>query len=299
MKTVMLLGLVITAACSKTEELRPPAKTGPPSDGVELVTIGDMSATRVLRYQLVKGAKSQLELAMNLDMDAGGRANKMPTLAMTLEIVAEDVLADGNAKIRTTVVGAEARARPGAVEASAALAQMSSSLVGITFTATLSPSGRIHDSKVDTKQLPSGLSAQVSQLTQNLEQVAMPLPLGPVGVGAKWTTRKTVQQEGLEMVTITTVELTAMEGNLVTFASTSTISAKDQTITNNGMSIGVKDVGGGGHAKGTIDLSRMTMTGQFDIEFRGTMSAQGQTAPMKMAMGMTMKPVTQGAQSAP
>ena len=300
MKVVTLVALVAMASCAKAEE-RKVAKTTEPSDGLELVSAGASSARKPLRYHLQKGAKSPLELVMNLELEAGGRGGKLPSLVMALEIGVDDVLPDGGAKVRTTVTGATAREREGTVVPASMMDSMTSMLEGMAFTATLSPDGSLRDSKFElTKPIPPTMKSQVAQLTQNLEQVAMRLPEVALGVGAKWTARKTVQQNGLDMVTLTTVEITAIDGDRVTFTSNSTVSAPDQTVIDGGETVTIKDVGGGGTGKGTIDLSRMTMTGEFTAEFRGMMSAKGETAPMRMAMKMTMAPMAaQGAHNAP
>jgi len=300
MKLVTLVAVVALASCARPDE-RKVAETRPPSDGLELVTAGASNARKPLRYHLQKDAKSPLELVMDLELAAGGRGGKLPSLVMALEIAVEDVLPDGAAKVRTTVVGASAREREGSVVPASTMGSMTSMLEGMTFTATLSGDGALRDSKVEmTKPVPPTMQSQVGQLTQNLEQVAMRLPDVPLGVGAKWTTRKTVTQNGLDMVTLTTVEITAIDGDRVTFTSTSTVTAPDQTVTEGGELVSIKDVGGGGTGSGTIDLSRMTMAGEFTAEFRGMTSAKGQTAPMKMAMKMTMKPgAAQGAHKAP
>jgi uncharacterized protein DUF6263 len=295
--TVMYVALALVA-CDKSDGSK--AKPSPTNDGVELVTTGQATDQRVLRYHLTRATTSQIELAMSLDMDAGGRANKLPTLAMTLETTVTDVAADGTATIHTTVKAAHARERPGSTQLTPVMAQMTGQLVGLGFTAKLSSGGKLTDTKLDTQGLAAPLGAQLGQLTQSLEQLAMPLPEYPVGVGAKWQTRRTAKQDGLELTTVTTVELTAIDGDKVTFTSTSTVSAPDQQLTKDGITVAVKDVGGGGTSKGTIDLGRMMMTGEFSLEFRGTMSAEGQTAPMRMQMSMTLVPaVAQGAQSAP
>jgi hypothetical protein len=284
MQIVILVALAV-AACTRADDGIAPRP--PTNDGVTLVTVGE-APQRLLRYQLARGAKSRLELAMDMDMEAGGRGGKMPTLAMTLEIAVDDVLPDGNARVRTTIVAAQARERTGAVVPVQLMGQMAQDLTGLTFTGTLTPTGALRDGKLDTKQLPDSLKTQLAKLTQILEQVAMPLPDAPVGVGATWTTRKTAAQDGLQLVTVTTIELTKLAGDQIGFASSSTITAPNQELDQDGVHVSVRDLGGGGSARGTIDLARATLIGSSALEFRGTMTAQGQTAPMKMAMLVTM-----------
>lgn len=282
MRFVIFLALL---GCDKSKPADPSAIIG--GDSVQLVSAG-LEPARLLRYHLTKGETSSLELAMDLDLDAGGRGGVMPRLIMKLGVVIEDVLPTGDAKIKTTIESARVEQREGGKVPIAAVAQMTDMLSGITYTAELSPDGVLKNPKVDASKT-TGLDAQIQQLTEGLEQVAIRMPAIPVGVGAKWTSRKDSKRNDLQMTTVTTIQITALDGDKVTFASTSTVTAPDQTVSQNGVTASIKDVGGGGSGSGTVDLSKMSMQGQVTAEFRGMMSSGSATAPLKMAMKMTLK----------
>jgi hypothetical protein len=93
----------------------------------------------------------------------------------------------------------------------------------------------------------------------------------------------------LDLVTVSTVTITALDGDRVAFTSRSTVTTPDQTLDQQGVAMSIKNFGGGGSGAGTIDLSRMTMTGELRSEFRGTLTAQGQTSELKLAMTVKMK----------
>jgi hypothetical protein len=286
MKIVIVVALLALAGCKNERSQPDPAPTGDP-DTVELLTPGS-EPTRLLRYRLAKGSTSGLEYTMEVDLDGGGRGGKMPGLLMSLTIYVEDVLADGSAKVKTTVDKARVLEREGATIPVVAVANMTQMLTGLSYTATLTPDGTLRDVKIVSSQAQT-MAKELGQTLQGLEQVAMAMPRVPVGVGAKWSSRKQTTQNGVAMTTVTTFEITALDGDTVSFASTSTISAPDQTIQEAGVSATIKDIGGGGTSKGTVDLSKMTMTGEFSQEFRGTMVAQGSAASLRVAMKMTMK----------
>lgn len=287
MRFVIVVALLV--ACTKASEEKPqPVKS---NDGTELLTTG-RGEQRALRYKLVKGTKAKLELSMSNAISAGNRDMKMPALVITLELVVEDVKPDGTANIKTTIVAATMREVPGATVPVGVVAEMATSLSGTVFTATLSPTGRVIDPKVvPTKNVPTPVRAQIEQLNQQISQVAIPLPEVPVGVGAKWSVKSDTDLDGIKLVTVTTTEVVKLEGEVVTFASATTITAPDQKVRNGDVQAELKDIGGGGSSKGVVDLARMTMDGEMSLEFRGTMSAQGLTAPLKMAMTMSTKPV--------
>jgi hypothetical protein len=284
-KIVMLVAfaLVITS-CEKTAEPNNPPS---PSNDVELLSSGS-EPRQLLRYRLIKGTTSPLELAMDLDLDAAGRGGKLPTLIMSLSIKVDDALPDGNFKIKTTVEKARVQDREGSAIPLAAVANMTQMLTGMTYTATLSPDGTLRDAKIVSSHAQT-MASELSQFTQGLEQLAMRMPAVPVGVGAKWSSRKSTTQNELALTTVTTIAVTAIDGDRVSFASTSTVSAPDQTVKQGAITTSIRDIGGGGSGTGVVDLSKMTMAGEVSAEFRGTMLSQGSAGNLRIAMKMLLK----------
>src|SRR5262249_41638874 len=64
--------------------------------------------------RLTKGGKVTSQLECDADVKSSELGGSMPTQVVTLETVVDDVLADGAAKLRITVVDAGIRERPGA-----------------------------------------------------------------------------------------------------------------------------------------------------------------------------------------
>lgn len=301
---IALFGL----GCGKTEE--PTEKpVAAPTEGLELIKPG-ADPRRVLRYQLAKGTSTPVTLAVDVDLDAAGQGGPLPTMVMETRIACEDVLPDGSMKIRTTIVHVIAKDRPGGVIPAAQMA--TAQLDGMAMTGVLAPNGTLKDMHLDLtgKDLPPVISGQLTTLSRSFEQVTMPLPAEPVGIGAQWRQRKTIEQAGMTMLTITTIDVTAIEGDKLVFTSIAEVRGKDQTITQGGTAIALKNLGGKGTGYGTVDLARMMMTGQITGEFHSEMSAGGQDATMKMKIVTRMTPgpaepapapadAGQGAQSAP
>ena len=290
---VLAVGLLAVGACKKEEPASGSGgdKSGAaaPSGGIEVIANG-AEPRKQLRYKVAKGTKTPVEFAMDIDMDAGMTMN-MPTLAMMMDIGVDEVASNGDMKLRTTVNSVTARDRAGAsLKASMRNGQLDM-MNGLAMTAMLSPDGSLKDTKVEPgKNLPASMQSQMSSMTSNLEQVAMPLPPGPVGVGAKWKAKKTIEQNGMKMTTLNTVEITALDGDKMTFKSTSEISGPDQTVHQNGMSIDMKNIEGGGTGQGTIDLTKLVMSGAFNVHFKAKMNAQGENANMSMGMKLVLTP---------
>jgi len=278
-----------TAGCGKDKEAAPPGP--PPGDGIQVITAGN-EPRQVLRYKVAQGTTSQLELALDVDIDAAGQGGPLPTLVMTSEVVAEVVLPDGSMKMRTTIGEVTARERAGSPVTAEQMAEQTRLMTGLVLRGSLSPDGTLRDLEVDTagKVLPPGITAQLETLGRSFEQVAMPLPTTPVGVGASWIHKRHVDQNGMKMLTATTFTLTALAGDVVTFQSATVVSGKDQTVTQGTQTLDLKNISGKGTGNGTVDLSRMSMTGELAAEMTSDMSAQGETTRMTMKMVTRVQP---------
>lgn len=281
-------------ACGSKSTPPPPAV-----DGLVLLDAG-REPRRVARYVLSKQVVVPLELAMDVDLKLGDRGGALPTLVMNLDVGTEDVQPDGNARTRTTIKAATARDRAQTSVPTEQLARQAATLPGLAVVATVSPAGQIVDARteMDGKAVPLALQAQISSLQQNLEQLAMPLPTQMIGPGAKWRYRKTIDVNGAQLVTVTTIDVLAFVDRSLEIALATEISGADQQATRDGLTVDIKRIRGSGSGKGTIDLSRMTMTGERTMKVQFDMIAEGRTAPLDMTVAMRVAP-PQGAQSAP
>jgi hypothetical protein len=288
--------IVLAVACGKDKAPPPPPVI---NDPVQVVTPG-AEPRQVLHYRLAKGSRSLIELALDVDIDAGGQGGPLPTLVMSSEIVADDVLPDGSFAVHTTILDIRARSRSGSPVTAEQMSEQTQLMRGLTLRGTLTPNGALRDLKVDTgaTTLPPGLHAQLDTLSRSFQQVAMPLPLTPVGAGAQWLHTKTLDESGIKMTTATTVTLKAIEGDKLTFQSTTVVSGKDQSVTQDDTTIDLKNVSGKGAGSGTVDLSRMVMTGELAAEFGADMSAQGENTRMGMKMVTRVTPGTAAPSSA-
>src|SRR5690349_2491269 len=98
MKIVIAVVLAIGCSKSSSSESAAPAPGSAavaeaPRDGIQLLSAGDPKSARALRYHLVKGTQSFVELDMAIE---AGRP--MPRMSQKLEIDVEDVASDGSAR---------------------------------------------------------------------------------------------------------------------------------------------------------------------------------------------------------
>src|SRR5689334_7304806 len=133
MRRIALMLLTLAACKEKEPEPPPPA---PPHDGVTVVQPG-AAPLQPLRYHPTKGVRTTSQLICDLDTRTDGHDDPMPTVVVDLETVVEDVLADGTAKLRLTILQTAARERPGMAITLDLVRDQLAAMQGIAFTETL------------------------------------------------------------------------------------------------------------------------------------------------------------------
>lgn len=245
-----------------------------------MVKLGD-APQQLLRYHLAKGTTSAMEVVMDYEVAANDKSMKMPTLVLETETTILDVQLDGTASTRTKVVNAAIRAREGAA-LPGLFGDKAQRLVGVTFAGTVSAGGRILSSQVvGADKVAADLADWVQSIDKSLRAIAMPLPDVPVGVGAQWKHRATVNQQGIHGSTVTSVELVSIDKDKVTYTTTTEASGADQHVTEQGQTTDVKHVGGHGSGRGTVDLAKLAMTGELSMSLSAEMTTNEQTAKVK------------------
>lgn len=280
----VLLLTIFLLACKKGDR-----DTQSHSTDLQIVSRG-AEPRRQLHYKLAKGQTQKLDVAVDMNITAGDMGGALPTIVMSLSVSVEDVLPVG-AKLRATVVDMRAVDRDETRVAANALTGPLEMMKGIVLTATLTPNGRTFGTKLDTgdKQLPDTAKAQLAALASSFDQLMMPLPDVAIGVGAVWRTSKPIEQNAMKLTAVNSVELTALDGDTLSFALDTEIHGDDQTVTQAGMTVEIKDIIGTGTGKGSIDLRTLAITNELTTQFRSEMQTPGEPAATPMRMDMTMR----------
>ena len=281
----LLLTLVVLSACKDHKPEQPPPPP-PPHDGVTLIQPGT-PPLQVLRYRLTKGAKTTSELVYDFeaqdalndpsapakragDTPADSQTGSSPTLIVTLETEVQDVLPDGTAKLRMTVVKTRVRDRAGSQVASDVVTDQATAAEGVVITETVAPDGQVSDAHVEAAaKLPGKAQARIDSLIQSLEHVAMRLPTEPIGIGATWRERKPLPEGGIRAISETTYTLTSITGTTVAYTSTGHASGGPQTIEEDGMKVAVTNPRGHSETTGVVDLARYAL----EVTSKSTFSA--------------------------
>jgi hypothetical protein len=297
MRNVIAIAL-LAASCGKSE--KPPPPPPPPAEGLELVDPG-LPPLAVMHYQLAKGTRTAIEMSLDAELTASSGNRPMPTLVVDTDVTAEDVLPDGSIRVRTAVTAVTARDRAGSGLTGEQLSGPMQILVGTSLVGTVTPSGVLGNLVTDLggKVVPPALDQQLATLRTSFEQLAMPLPAQPIGIGALWRYNKSIDQGGMKMTSATTVKITAITGTTMTFALSSEVTGPDQTLTQAGTTIQIKNIAGKARGTGTLDLATMTIAGELAAELHSDMADASSSERIGMTTTTKLRPAPQGAQKAP
>ena len=251
---------------------------------LQIVSAGNEPRQR-LRYQPTKGAQQQIDVAVDVEITAGDMGGPMPTIVMTLSLAVGDMVPIGS-RLRSSVVDVTARDRDESRVPANALSGPLEMLKGVVLTTTLTPNGRLVGTKIDTggKAMPDSAKKPLAALTTSFDQLMMPLPDDPVGVGAVWRNSRPLEQNGMKMIAVNMVKLTSITGDKIAFDLETMIHGDDQTIRQGDLSVDIKDITGTGTGKGTLDLRTLAMTSELSTELRSAMQAPGEAQPMPMKL---------------
>ncbi len=283
------LALLALVAC-KTNE---PAKGPPPTDVI--VVKPGAAPQKAVRYAVAKGAHTTVELATDWKVTAGDIGNVLPTIVTSFDVTCEDVDKDGGMHLRARVIDASAHEKAESGINPASLATVLDPLKDYALRVTLQPDGRVSPPAFEAPPAGSGsgegsaaIAEQLNALAASFQQLAIPLPTAPIGVGAQWKTTRTIEQGGMRLTSTTTLDVTSLDAQAIGFTLASDIKGADQTVTQSGIAVELKDVGGSATGKGTIDLAKGVTTGELHFDLHSQMTAAGSSTPMRAQTDITM-----------
>ncbi|HSS01751.1 MAG TPA: hypothetical protein VLM79_32060 [Kofleriaceae bacterium] len=262
--TLVLVTFATLAACK--DESPPLAPIPPPHDGVTLIQRG-APPYQTLRYRLTRGTRTISQLVCDLAVKNDGENGPMPILVVDLDTSVEEVLPDGNARLRLTVTQTSVRDRLGSPVASDMVLAQATAMHGVVIAETLAPDGQLVESHVEAAaSVPDRAREQLDHLTRSLAQVAMRMPVEPVGIGATWRERRTLPEGGIRAVSETLYTLTSITPTTLVYSSVGLSSGEPQTIEQEGLKVEVTNTRGYSQAQGTVDLARYA----FDVTSTST-----------------------------
>ncbi|MGE5181115.1 MAG: hypothetical protein ACM31C_03590 [Acidobacteriota bacterium] len=283
--------LVVLVACRSHDK---PAPKAPPPDPLAAVLVNaGAEPRRPVHYALAKGTKVELDLAIDAHLAIAGISPEMPEQQFVLEVVVDDVLADGRMQLRSTIVHAAARdGSAGSGSAGSgldprALAGRLAMLEGTAITATLSPDGRLDALALDDGGRPQ---PDAAELLAGFGRLAIALPKDPIGVGARWTSSRELTPGGVRVTATSTFDVTALAADKLSYRVTTELHGADQQATMQGVAIDVAKITGSGSGDGTLDLAHFANQATLELKLAATMTAQGEASPLELGVKTVLAP---------
>ena len=245
----LLFVLVLVAGCEPVqpdlaggpreiplEEVEPPPdQASPTPEGITVQLLEAGAEPRsVLRYRLEPGHTERIRVTSSYlqrtgRKGAGRSADEDRTIALELEATVEGAAGVGTRRWSFRIVDASIE-RAGSARLSRADLELTvGELEGKGGFAITTDRGLPHTLSLRLPRMPDLTTQYLADaLTRELHNLAVPLPLEPVGVGARWTVTDFVESRGVRTDRSSTFELTALEGARGQVTTTSTQSAEPQ-----------------------------------------------------------------------
>ncbi len=263
---------------------------------VTLVDAGS-DPKRALRLKPKAGDTQAASMVMNMDMKMGMGGQKMPMklpgMKMNMSVKVDSVNKAGDAtygfKLDSVDVVARDGVDPGVVTA---MKQGINGLVGMAGKATVTSRGYATAGEL---QMPAGANPQMKQMVdsfkQSMDQMSIPLPEEPVGVGAKWKVVQAIDQNGMKIAQTATFEVVKIDGDKVDTKFSLAQTAAPQKIDSKDMPAGadarLKSLKGSGTGTTTFNLAKV-MPEASDMTVKSSVSMSMKMGNQEQAMDMDM-----------
>jgi hypothetical protein len=243
-----------------------------------------------LKYQAPAGTKQKMEMSMDITMDVPMMGKmSMPTMVMVADVEVLSVAADGKITNKMTFTDAKVKdtkdSMPGLADA---LKEPMSKIKGTSTTMVIEPSGKVVSMEVDAPNDPM-LEQTMGQTKQGLDQMVAQLPDKPVGKGAKWRVKQTVEQGGMKIDQTIDFEVMAITDKTAKIKGVAVLTAPKQEMKQQGMSVTLEKLDGSGTTDLDIDFTKVvpSVDGKIDMDMKA--GAMGQSQEMKMSMSMKIR----------
>jgi hypothetical protein len=292
---MLALAGLLAAGCRNSTPT--PAATGRP-----VVTLLDPGAAprRALRYRLSPGAEEAMIMRTDMTIETKTDGTpappvEYPTVAMTLRLRVVDAQSLDHARYEFALESAAVEDAPGLQpEVVATLRQHFQDVTGMTGSANIDARGFNWNARMEPprgRDTTPAVRQMIDNAAQGMERMSAPLPEEPVGRGARWELRQTIEQNGVTLQQRTLFELLELDGQRGVLATQITQHADRQPMTITGMPAGTAellslDSTGAGRLQFDLDrlAPRSTLTIHSDYAVRVTSEDAPQTIDTRVEM---------------
>ena len=284
-----------------------PAAGAPPT--VTLTSPG-AQPRKALRFVIANGHREHMTMDTALAMTLAVGENSIPEVKLPLFRVGADlavtaVSETGDMTISITFTDVNWIAASGSdPSVLGRLNSMTADLKGLSGTIVMSNRAVTREVKLDISRISNPeflqLMAGVQQMVQNL---SLPLPEEPVGIGATWDVRLGLTANGVQTSAKYSVEIGALDDTSCTLKVSLEQTAPPQSISNPAMSgatISVDSLNGTAAGTTKIQFDMLTPTSEVNSNSKMTMNIDTGGDAQQMNMAMTMRAtITPGVPSRP
>lgn len=269
------------------------AQDAPTATAQSVITLLDAGAEphRELRYRFDEGYSETASMELDVQMSASMaglqiQQEALPTIRLSISLNATEVSDDGTARYEFAIGSAEVvedtDTDPGiAAAVRDSLGQMSST----SGWSLIDARGAILERDLE---LPAGGDDQLSQVLdsaeQSLEQMSVPLPAEPVGVGAQWEGTRDIESGGFSVTQTAIYTLNSIEDDDLTLGVTLTQTASEQNVEMAGLPPGFE---------ASLDSLESAGTGTIQTNLNRLVPRSESTLSMTIALGVSAQGQTQ------
>lgn len=253
-----------------------------------------------LRLKLSAGQAQTMTMTMRMGMEMSMGPNKMPKqtippMQMLMSLSVKEITPEGDIKSEFSLDKIDVLSEPGAApEMVDALKATLGTMQKISGTSTITPRGIVKSADF---QLPADLNPQIKQtmdgMRQQVNQMSVPFPEEALGIGAKWTVRQNLEQQGMKLTQVATWELKERSGTVVKLGSTIVQEAAPQKVSAPGMppgaSVNLDSLNSSGSGTTEVDLAKVApIKGTMNMTSSVTMTTEANGVKMPMSMNMDL-----------
>lgn len=278
------------AACGKSTPDLPPAADFPAAgEAAKTIVKSAGENARALRYAAKAGDKNAADMDIDMSISGGG-VDMGFTMKLGAESAIEAVEDNGAFKRSMSITDATVKLGGELAKMGGDTSMFSDMMKGMKMSFKMDNQGRVLEADMGGGDNPM-MGQMQAGMDQAMQGGVVPFPTEPVGVGAQWEALTTVDMMGAKARMVAGYKLIELNGDKGTLEFTLRGAAESQKMEMQGA--GTVDLNSMGiEADGRIgfDLARPT-AGKVDMKMNMKMdlTAQGQSATMKMAMTIGMK----------
>ncbi|MCB9737269.1 MAG: hypothetical protein H6745_32205 [Deltaproteobacteria bacterium] len=242
-----------------------------------------------LRWKPVAEASEKLAMVMDTDMAINVAGQAMPmkmTMKMDMDGKVTEVKEDGSAVVQMVVADASME-MPGVPAGGGDMFR--DMLKGLTIEATMDPRGVTSNTSVKGG---GDMAAKLAEsMNQSLDQMSIPFPEEPVGIGAKWQALTSQETNGMKVRMVATYELVSLADGKGKVTMTIQQFADPQQMDMNGVKADLKSLKSAGAGTMEFELGKpMLMKADMTLKMDAALGVMGQAADMKVTAKVSMQP---------